>query len=201
MKNVLTLMEDNAHALFLQKCENIVDELNKSCFDTLNFEKRLCGGLDKMIHNILPSFLVSGASRFLLTVDLDRHPQDRVIENLGSIIHGTKTREKSTIKVANINQNVISVAVNNRTLKIVILPLGLPDELPKTIIFHSVEDYCLVGLKKIGGFQINGNHSKAILINYKYLSGLDTENLYEYMSEPIARYRSKIRDYFKPLWT
>jgi hypothetical protein len=199
-RKIPALVEDKAHRYFLE-CKNIISKINKKCICNFVLDPIMnCEGKNNMVHATLPSALAVSQKRLLLTLDLDYktdHDLTRWVENS---LNNAHTKDGVSIKIIDCRNNCITVKINKVEKIIVIMPLGLPEELPKKILAHSVEDYPLADLLFKGKF-FKG--SKVLDSSKKTLNELkEHKSINEQQStrSSINRNAKIISRYIEPLW-
>jgi hypothetical protein len=85
---------------------------------------------------------------------------------------------------------------------IVILPLGLPDQLPSKIRHHSVEDYVLKQLLKRSNYKrdIRSPKSKEVYQEILNSHGLSERALISDLFQSIIENATDIKNHLRPLW-
>jgi hypothetical protein len=200
VRRINTLIEDEAHKMFLHHCISIVSELNGECETTFELTPMNCHGKYELVANRLPSFLELATKRFLLVLDLDDKSETCLINWIVGCIKNARTKQFShTIKVVDQHKNVINVIMNKQRKMIVILPLGLNRKLLSTIRTHSVEDYCLVQIPQM----LKGKHtdnSKNIMNELLFDNKITKQQIQTFIEKSINDHRNLISNYLRPLW-
>ena len=202
MTLLVTLIEDEAHKNFLSQCGQIVSDLNNECSIGLRFEFRAvnCHGMHELVINVLPSYLAFPTERYLLVLDLDDKNEYSLREWIVDHIKHARTKQFShAIRVESKRDNVISVVINNKRKKIVILPLGLNKKLLPNIRIHSVEDYCLVQVsRKLKAKR--GDNSKMIIKDLIRDEKINEQEIQMNTEKSINDCSDVLSKYLRPLW-
>jgi hypothetical protein len=117
-------------------------------------------------------------------------------------LRNARTCEGVSVKIISYRDNCITVKINKVEKIIIILPLGLPDELPKNIQSHSVEDYILVELFSKGVDERVGDSSKKILNEMKERMSIQKQKqlVQSSMRSSINKLEKLISQYIEPPW-
>jgi hypothetical protein len=200
-RKILVLVEDVAQRYFLESCKNIISKINKKCICNFVLDPIMnCEGKDNMVHTALPSALAVSQKRLLLTLDLDYktdHDLTRWVENSLDNAH---TKDGVSIKIIDCHDNCITVKINKVEKIVVIIPLGLPNELPKKIQTYSVEDYILADLLFKGKFFKRGKVLDSSKKTINELKERKSINEQQSRRSSINRNEKIISRYIEPLW-